>query len=161
MKRMNFLTLLSILLLAMATGVNAQDFGPGSDNGNGVCQFVDEDGDGFNDLAPDADGDGIPNGMDPDYVKPADGTGNQFKWAQAYGELFRRFFGEGVTAAGNSGEGHWGPGDGTGEGIGDGTIGGGFGPGADSGAGGGTGSAAGDNSGSETGSGVQGRHGRG
>lgn len=29
--------------------------------------FVDEDGDGFNDNALDSDGDGIPNGMDPDY----------------------------------------------------------------------------------------------
>ncbi len=30
-------------------------------------RFVDEDGDGFNDNAPDHDGDGIPNGLDPDY----------------------------------------------------------------------------------------------
>ena len=37
--------------------------------------FVDENGDGINDLAKDADGDGIPNGQDPDWVKPADGTG--------------------------------------------------------------------------------------
>jgi hypothetical protein len=29
--------------------------------------FVDEDGDGFNDNAMDSDGDGIPNGQDPDY----------------------------------------------------------------------------------------------
>ncbi len=29
--------------------------------------FVDEDGDGFNDNAPDHDADGIPNGMDEDY----------------------------------------------------------------------------------------------
>jgi hypothetical protein len=39
--------------------------------------FVDENGDGINDLAKDADGDGIPNGQDPDWVKPADGTGYQ------------------------------------------------------------------------------------
>ncbi len=31
--------------------------------------FVDEDGDGYNDLAPDHDGDGIPNGLDPDWRK--------------------------------------------------------------------------------------------
>lgn len=37
--------------------------------------FVDENGDGINDLAKDADGDGIPNGQDPDWVKPEDGTG--------------------------------------------------------------------------------------
>ncbi|NOR65351.1 MAG: hypothetical protein GQ468_04975 [Candidatus Scalindua sp.] len=30
--------------------------------------FVDVDGDGFNDNAPDADGDGIPNGQDADYT---------------------------------------------------------------------------------------------
>jgi hypothetical protein len=38
--------------------------------------FVDVNGDGFNDNAPDEDGDGIPNGLDPDYIKYAqDGTG--------------------------------------------------------------------------------------
>ncbi|MDP2038066.1 MAG: hypothetical protein Q8L04_11835 [Ignavibacteria bacterium] len=30
--------------------------------------FVDKNGDGYNDNAPDADGDGIPNGVDPDYT---------------------------------------------------------------------------------------------
>jgi len=30
-------------------------------------QFVDEDGDGFNDLLPDSDGDGIPDMIDPDF----------------------------------------------------------------------------------------------
>lgn len=29
--------------------------------------FVDKNGDGYNDNAPDHDGDGIPNGLDPDY----------------------------------------------------------------------------------------------
>jgi len=33
----------------------------------GSLGFVDENGDGFNDNAQDADGDGIPNGQDPDY----------------------------------------------------------------------------------------------
>ncbi|UBM63498.1 hypothetical protein LA303_05895 [Candidatus Sulfidibacterium hydrothermale] len=32
-------------------------------------QFVDLNGDGYNDNAPDDDGDGIPNGQDPDYVR--------------------------------------------------------------------------------------------
>jgi hypothetical protein len=31
--------------------------------------FVDANGDGYNDNAPDHDGDGIPNGLDPDYLK--------------------------------------------------------------------------------------------
>jgi hypothetical protein len=40
--------------------------------------FVDEDGDGVNDLAADHDGDGIPNGQDSDWVKnKEDGTGYQ------------------------------------------------------------------------------------
>lgn len=31
--------------------------------------FIDLDGDGYNDNAPDHDGDGIPNGLDPDWAK--------------------------------------------------------------------------------------------
>lgn len=31
--------------------------------------FIDEDGDGYNDNAPDHDGDGVPNGLDPDWQK--------------------------------------------------------------------------------------------
>ena len=43
--------------------------------------FVDLNGDGFNDNAPDADGDGIPNGQDPDYTRPQDGSGQRHGWA--------------------------------------------------------------------------------
>ena len=116
--------LLAILLTALlAVGANAQDNGPG--NGDGMCRFIDEDGDGFNDLAPDADGDGIPNGLDPDYVKPEDGTGLMNRWVHRYGELFRRYLGDDVFAAMSEMDGnHYGPGDGTGMGEGS-----GFGPG--------------------------------
>lgn len=34
-----------------------------------ILEFIDEDGDGYNDLAQDHDGDGIPNALDPDYLK--------------------------------------------------------------------------------------------
>lgn len=45
--------------------------------------FVDRNGDGFNDNAPDHDGDGIPNGHDPDWImNPQDGTGYQHKNGQ-------------------------------------------------------------------------------
>jgi hypothetical protein len=37
--------------------------------------FVDENGDGINDLTRDADNDGIPNCQDPDWVRPQDGSG--------------------------------------------------------------------------------------
>lgn len=48
----------------------------------------DEDGDGICDICggclpigPDADGDGVPNGQDADYVPPHDGTGKLgFHW---------------------------------------------------------------------------------
>ncbi len=33
----------------------------------GVKGFLDEDGDGFNDLLPDQDGDGVPDALDPDF----------------------------------------------------------------------------------------------
>jgi hypothetical protein len=41
--------------------------------------FVDENGDGICDGLRDHDNDGIPNGQDPDWNRPQDGTGNQFK----------------------------------------------------------------------------------
>ncbi len=72
----------AISLFAIASPVYAQggqwgnghgDFGGGA---NGPGEFIDEDGDGYNDNAPDADGDGIPNYADEDYVRPADGQGN-------------------------------------------------------------------------------------
>ena len=48
--------------------------------------FVDEDGDGINDLARDHDGDGLPNGQDPDWVKnKQDGTGAQAGTSQSQG----------------------------------------------------------------------------
>ena len=123
----------------MAGVAGAQGFGPG--DGTGECQFIDEDGDGFNDLAPDADGDGIPNGQDPDYVRPEDGTGSQLR--HQYGKPGEvgdnvKGFGQGNGKMNaNKGEGPgqgggrnhaYGPGDGTGTGVGpaDGT---GFGPG--------------------------------
>lgn len=128
MKR-NLITLMAaILVLMLAAMASAQDFGPGQ--GNGVCQFIDEDGDGFNDLAPDADGDGIPNGMDEDYVRPEDGSGNMYRHGQA-GEMGGKEFGfakgEGMGQGAGSGQGY-GLRDGSGSGVGpgDGT---GFGPG--------------------------------
>lgn len=114
------LILLAVVLTALlAAGASAQDNGSGDRNGAGLCRFIDEDGDGFNDLAPDADGDGIPNGLDPDYVKPEDGTGLMNRLVHRYGELFRRYLGDDAFAAMSEMDGnHYGPGDGTGTGEG-------------------------------------------
>ncbi len=48
--------------------------------------FVDKNGDGYNDYAPDADGDGIPNGMDPDYVGSQKRQGNGKGFVDADGD---------------------------------------------------------------------------
>lgn len=130
MKPLMVLILAALLIAFLAVGANAQDAESAHDNGGGVCRFIDEDGDGFNDLAPDADGDGIPNGLDPDYEKPEDGSGLMNQWAHKYGELFRRYFGQDVLSAYYTYQ--YGPGDGTGTGVGpgDGT---GFGPGMSTG----------------------------
>ena len=131
---------LAALCILLTVGIaSAQGFGPGDSSGE--CQFIDEDGDGFNDLAPDADGDGIPNGLDPDYVRPEDGTGSQFKFqhgklgdqagqTKGLGLAVAKMFvyqGEVMGKTGAKGNGY-GPGDGTGDGDGpaDGT---GYGPG--------------------------------
>lgn len=50
-----------LLILGLAASSDAQ---AGNEYGSGVM--------------PDSDGDGIPNGCDPDYVPPLDGTGCQY-----------------------------------------------------------------------------------
>ncbi len=81
--------------------------------------FVDENGDGINDLARDADGDGIPNGQDPDWTRPLDGSGykdqnriglpddTEMTQGQKAGKVTKSSFGKGsfrtgMTAAGRT-----------------------------------------------------------
>jgi hypothetical protein len=139
------LTLTALSLILLTAGAYAGT-GPGPANNTDTtsrCKFIDEDGDGFNDLAPDHDGDGVPNGLDPDYERPEDGTGQQFKHQKGelnQGQPDGMGFGpngNGVEQQGLKGHGY-GPGDGTGMGSGpaDGT---GFGPGSGGGDGMGSG----------------------
>ena len=61
-----------ILLFGVAflNNVQAQDSTKTKTQDNKQNQlFVDEDGDGYNDNAPDHDNDGIPNSLDPDWIK--------------------------------------------------------------------------------------------
>ncbi len=67
--------LTSIVLLGIVVlfnPVSAQT--TGTCTGTGI-NFIDADGDGYNDNAPDHDGDGIPNGMDDDYTSRHGGRG--------------------------------------------------------------------------------------
>jgi len=63
---------LAVIALAAMVGLfwaNSNLFAQnGSQNGVQGAGFVDENGDGYKDNAPDRDGDGIPNRLDPDYV---------------------------------------------------------------------------------------------
>ncbi len=65
----------------------------------------------------DDDGDGIPNGQDPDYVKPADGSGRQFGKTNGGGKM------NGMGKGNGSGNGNHGigPRDGSGYGPGSGS----------------------------------------
>jgi len=63
MKRLTSLLTIAGLFILLASNVNAQT----TPTQHGA-KFVDLNGDGFNDNAPDADGDGIPNGQDADYT---------------------------------------------------------------------------------------------
>jgi hypothetical protein len=69
--------------------------------------FVDENGDGINDLAKDADGDGIPNCQDPDWTRPLDGSGYmaQHMNGQAAGSINKAGFGKGSFRNGTTGAG--------------------------------------------------------
>jgi len=91
-------------------------------------RFVDENGDGINDLARDADGDGIPNGQDPDWTKPLDGSGykdqnrigrpddTEMTQGQKTGKVTKSNFGKGSFRAGMTAAGRT-----TGAGVCDGT----------------------------------------
>lgn len=163
MKRISYLIILMAATSLTASAAFAQETDPigdpvGPGEGNGVCQFIDEDGDGFNDLAPDHDGDGIPNGLDPDYVRPEDGTGNQYQHQFRYGfliDVFGRGFGS-IALDGNGGGHMFGVRDGEGTGFGpaDGT---GFGPGSGNSPGDGVGN--GQNQGNSNGNGQGGQGG--
>lgn len=69
----------------------------------------------------DDDGDGIPNGLDPDYVKPKDGTGHQFGKLNG-GAKMMNGKGSGYGPGNGSGNQGIGPRDGTGYGPGTGTC---------------------------------------
>ncbi len=75
--------------------------------------FIDEDGDGINDYARDDDGDGIPNGLDPDYVKPMDGTGRKLAYGKN-GERGHRGARSGLRTDCNEFNHNWGGNNGTG-----------------------------------------------
>lgn len=68
-------TFLMVALLLAFGGSQLLAQAGGGQWGNGPGEFIDENGDGFNDLAPDHDGDGIPNHADEDYVRPGNGQG--------------------------------------------------------------------------------------
>ena len=48
--------------------------------------FIDLDGDGYNDNAPDHDGDGIPNGLDPDWLKLREEQRRQHRFVDLDGD---------------------------------------------------------------------------
>ncbi len=77
MERFLNLALVGILALGIAFfGSSVTYAEEGAPTEANTCpNFVDENGDGYNDNAPDHDKDGIPNGVDSDYVKPGIGMG--------------------------------------------------------------------------------------
>ena len=142
MKALNKTLMLLTLALAIAFIGGSVATAQGHGNGYMVRDFVDNDGDGFNDLAPDHDGDGIPNGQDEDYIRPQDGSGNKFgnggntrddeNMFQHWYRHMNKWLNGGQDGLGGGGQGKgYGPGDGTGNG-GDGPRdGSGNGPGGD------------------------------
>lgn len=81
---------------------------------HGVNGFLDEDGDGFNDLIPDSDGDGVPNPIDPDHnMLNGDSLGhrNMYGGQDSIGGMHREMMGPGYMYMGHGEMGMYGPGD--------------------------------------------------
>jgi len=87
-----------------------------SPKGNKVAGFVDANGEGYNDNAPDADGDGIPNGLDPDYKPLNPDRGKRFGFIDENGDgINDRFMDEDGDGIRNCQDSDWvRPQDGTG-----------------------------------------------
>lgn len=119
MKR-TFLTLTLMLATGLFFSVSAQTVKPSDDKSKikpptvHGPRFVDKNGDGFNDNAPDHDGDGIPNGVDPDYKK---GTGMGSGFVDKNGDGINDNAGRG-QGMGRGGKGGRGQGAGRGQGRG-------------------------------------------
>ena len=88
MNRSRTVLFLSFLLL-LALGLWAQNRHQGklATSEPGTCRFVDENGDGINDLCLDHDGDGIPNRLDPDWQRPLDGSGRRLSGSRGWRAL--------------------------------------------------------------------------
>lgn len=72
MNNIKFLVIFfSVAVLIESIDLYAQDSTAVQTKANKVHnkEFVDKNGDGYNDNAPDHDGDGIPNGLDPDFKR--------------------------------------------------------------------------------------------
>jgi len=69
------LTLAAVALFAATATTQAQEEAPAPTLRGPVAAFVDANGDGINDNAPDHDGDGIVNHLDPDYQPAGTGRG--------------------------------------------------------------------------------------
>lgn len=108
MKRLLTLMIL-IAVFVSYSNLSAQTQDPPKPKEHGK-KFEDKNGDGFNDNAPDHDGDGIPNGLDPDWLA--------LKNKNAKGR-FVDLDGDGIKdnpgkGKGKMNKGGYGPGDGTG-----------------------------------------------
>ena len=80
------LTALAIFALAFVASPATQ---AQTCDGSGT-KFVDLDGDGFNDNAPDQDNDGIPNGFDEVYIKYAEDGDSELSRVEVIVDEIRR-----------------------------------------------------------------------
>ena len=107
-KLVTILALFAIFLAYTNITAQAKDPQPPAKHGKG---FVDKNGDGYNDNAPDDDGDGIPNGLDPDYTGP---KFQKNKFVDLDGDGINDNAGKGKRGR-KSVKGGYGPADGTGK----------------------------------------------
>ena len=88
-----FLTLFMALLFAsFAVGQDStQNRGKQASQQKAMQHFVDKNGDGYNDNAPDHDGDGVPNSLDPDWQKMRSGKDKKKRYIDMDGDGINDF----------------------------------------------------------------------
>ncbi len=122
MKNVVKILMTSGIVLILGLYLNSSELNAQSNVNKTGKGFIDLNNDGINDNAIDSDGDGIPNCVDPDFVRAQRRSANQYSFWYRHNYKFNTAHGNGYGPGNGSGHSGIGPRNGTGFGPGSGTC---------------------------------------